>query len=972
MNIDGAGMIGASVSHYRVLQQLGAGGMGVVYLAEDIRLNRKVALKFLSPDSRDPQAEARLLREAQAASALDHANIATVYEIGEWNGQLFIAMAAYSGETLRDRIARGSPPISEITSIVAQIADGLAAAHAQGIVHRDLKPANVMITPTGQVKVLDFGLAKLVSSEQETALAMTGRGTAVGTVAYMAPEQALGHAVDQRADIWALGAVTYELLTGRRPFQGDTLTAVLLAIATEEPTPARTLRPELPPELERIIGGALQKDPARRKLTAPDIASQLASYRARVSSGAIATLAPAARSRWRLVAAAAVGLAAVVASVAWWNSSAGAKRRWALNEAMPEIQSLVEQQKFVAAYGLVAEARRHLGDDPAFATLRATVVRPVTIRVNPPGAEVFFAEYAPAAEPSWHRLGETPIEKVDAPRGLLRWKVEKAGFNPSEDVTGASSLTLTLDRPDAVPEGMARASGPATPFQIYINGLEVPTVRFPDFWIDRVEVTNRDFKRFVDAGGYEKPEYWKHEFFKDGRRLSRDEAMALFRDATGRTAPATWELGTYPAGQDDHPVTGVSWYEAAAYAEFAGKSLPTIYHWDWVASYAPLTFNVIPLGNYASGGPVAVGSTRALHRFGTYDLAGNVKEWCANEAEAGKRYILGGGWDEPPYMFPAADARSPLERSSNFGFRCVRYLESDQSRLTLAGFIAGPTRNYARERPVRDDVFDAYKRLYSYDRTPVTAVARSADDTSGDWRRESATFPAPYGDEKITAHLWLPKRSRPPFQPVILFPGSSAWDLRSVLQELSNPRFEFLVKSGRALVVPIYKGSYERGTDQFRSDYPKETSVWRDHVIAWYKDFARTIDYLETRRDIAIDKIGFFGVSLGGAMGPILLALEPRVKAAVLVVPGLFLQRPSPEVDVINFVPRVKQPVLVLNGRYDYTFPEAASQVPFFRLLGTAEEHKRRVTYASGHNPPTNDVYKETLDWLDRYLGPVK
>ena len=378
MSTDGAGMIGASVSHYRVLQQLGAGGMGVVYLAEDVRLNRKVALKFLSPDARDPHAEARLLREAQAASALDHANIATVYEIGEWNGQLFIAMAAYSGETLRDRIARGSPPISEITSIVAQIADGLAAAHAQGIVHRDLKPANVMITPTGQVKILDFGLAKLVSSEQETALAMTGRGTAVGTVAYMAPEQALGHAVDQRADIWALGAVTYELLTGRRPFQGDTLTAVFLAIATEEPTPARTLRPDLPPELERIVSGALQKDPARRKLTAPDIATQLASYRARVSSGAIATLAPAARSRWRLAAAAVVGLT-VVSTVGWWTWSAGAKRRWALNEAMPEIQSLVEQQKFVAAYGLVAEARRHLGDNPAFATLRATVVRPVTI-----------------------------------------------------------------------------------------------------------------------------------------------------------------------------------------------------------------------------------------------------------------------------------------------------------------------------------------------------------------------------------------------------------------------------------------------------------------------------------------------------------------------------------------------------------------------------------------------------------------
>jgi eukaryotic-like serine/threonine-protein kinase len=158
------------------------------------------------------------------------------------------------------------------------------------------------------------------------------------------------------------------------------------------------------------------------------------------------------------------------------------------------------------------------------------------------------------------------------------------------------------------------------------------------------------------------------------------------------------------------------------------------------------------------------------------------------------------------------------------------------------------------------------------------------------------TFPAPYGDERITVHLWLPKRSRPPFQVVVRFPGAGAWDVRSVRQELVNPRDEFLVKSGRALVLPIYKGSWERGTDQFRSDYPKETSVWRDHVIAWYKDLARTIDYLETRRDIAVDKLGYYGFSRGGAVAPLLLTLEPRVKAAVFVVPGFYLQRPSPEV----------------------------------------------------------------------------
>ena len=186
-------MIGTTVSHYRVVGTLGAGGMGVVYLAEDERLNRKVALKFLPPAvAQDAHSRARLLREAQAASALDHPNIATVYEVGDWNDQLFIAMPHYDGETLRQRIERAPLPIDEAARIAGQIAAGLAAAHRAGIVHRDLKPANVMLLRDGQVKILDFGLAKVFSETDATIAQMTGPGVTVGTIAYMAPEQAAG------------------------------------------------------------------------------------------------------------------------------------------------------------------------------------------------------------------------------------------------------------------------------------------------------------------------------------------------------------------------------------------------------------------------------------------------------------------------------------------------------------------------------------------------------------------------------------------------------------------------------------------------------------------------------------------------------------------------------------------------------------------------------------------------------------
>ena len=226
-------MIGRTISHYRILSQIGAGGMGVVYLAEDTRLHRKVALKFLSPSvAHDAAARDRFMFEAEAASALDHPNIATVHEIGESDGEPFIAMAYYEGDTLKQRMESGRMAISAVASIVDQLALGLGAAHAAGIVHRDLKPANIIVRPDGQIKILDFGLAKVLAI-QETRAQLTRVGSTVGTVAYMSPEQLRGEDVDQRTDIWALGIVLYEMLAGRLPFEGSHPAVLISSIVSE-------------------------------------------------------------------------------------------------------------------------------------------------------------------------------------------------------------------------------------------------------------------------------------------------------------------------------------------------------------------------------------------------------------------------------------------------------------------------------------------------------------------------------------------------------------------------------------------------------------------------------------------------------------------------------------------------------------------------------------------------------------------
>ena len=259
---------GSTLGPYEIRSQLGQGGMGVVYLAQDPRLKRQVAIKLLPPDlTRDATAKQRFLQEAQAASALDHPNICTIFEINETaDGQLYLVMAHYEGETLKERIARGPLPLDDAIDIATQVGQGLAEAHGAGIVHRDIKPANLLITKSGVAKILDFGLAKLAGSE-----GVTQTGTTVGTVAYMSPEQARGEEVDHRTDIWSLGVVLYEMLTGRPPFQGENLLAIAKAIL-DSPTPALTREAAA---LNGIVGRALSKRESGRYQVVSDLVDEL-------------------------------------------------------------------------------------------------------------------------------------------------------------------------------------------------------------------------------------------------------------------------------------------------------------------------------------------------------------------------------------------------------------------------------------------------------------------------------------------------------------------------------------------------------------------------------------------------------------------------------------------------------------------------------------------------------------------------
>ena len=969
-------MIGRTLAHYHVLEKIGEGGMGVVYRARDARLGRDVAIKILRPGaSGDAARTRRLLEEARAASALNHPHIVTVYDVGlvPLDGQdvAFIAMECVEGRSLRQVMAERRLGPGEVLDYGVQIAEAMAVAHAAGVVHRDLKPANLMLGSGDRVKVLDFGLAEVgraPSPVDGPTVSVADPGSAgepdptpyhrpAGTAAYMSPEQADGQPVDARSDVFSFGVILYEMLAGRRPFQGDSSLSLASAILRDPPPPLRPLRRDVPRPLERIVTRCLAKRPQDRYRSAGEVLLDLVACRARFAARSSGWRAAMRRPRYLWPALLA---ALALVSVATWAWSRGASRRWALEHTLPEIDRLVAGNQHYAAYWLARQAQPALPGNPALDRFWKEHCFTVSLRTSPPGAEVLVKSYGTPEEP-WKSLGRTPLEDFPMPAGMLRWRFEKEGFEPV-DATFAPgglsrSVAYTLDPRGTLPPGMVRVAGGHFAFRNH------PPVELDDFWLDRYEVTNGAFKEFVDGGGYERADYWRQPFVKDGRTLSWSEAMRSFRDATGRPGPATWELGEYPAGEEAFPVGGISWFEASAYAEFAGKTLPTFYHWYKATDLGDGSnfADILELSNFGGKGTVRVGSLAGTSPYGSSDMAGNVREWSATPS-ARAHYILGGSWSEPAHSYIYEEQVSPWSRLPIDGFRCARPMGAAPAALPPPAEWAW--RNYAAEKPASDEAFRSYRSFFAYDRTDLHATVDSVEETEN-WRRETVSFDAAYGRERVPAHLYLPRNARPPYQTVVFYPTGAAL-FHSSSDRIQTSHFDYVIRSGRAVLHPVYQGTYERRS---RVDL-EAANAYRDLVVQQVKDFRRAVDYLETRSDIDHERLAAFGIS--GFFELYVLALDDRLKVGVAHAGGLASASLPAEVDPINFAPRIHQPFLLLNGRYDSGYPVDLLQTPLMRLLGTPEKDKRHVLVDSGHAVGRSlERLRETVDWLDRYLGPV-
>ena len=431
---------------------------------------------------------------------------------------------------------------------------------------------------------------------------------------------------------------------------------------------------------------------------------------------------------------------------------------------------------------------------------------------------------------------------------------------------------------------------------------------------------------------------------------------------------------------------GLSWFEAAAYARYRSMELPTIHHWssmtirpafkevelanDFFPSFGLFRSEMAALSNFSEAGPDPVGHNKAMAPFGSLDVAGNVREWMWNATDDGgsMRYILGGSSQDPTYLYTYGVARSPWDRSAENGLRLARYDRDLDTVMELALPVPLPAREVLS--PISDEVFDVYSDLFDYDPQPLNPSTESPTTEDTHWRREVVSFDAAYEDERVLANVFLPENVEPPFQVVTYYPSSDAIFYRDLNDE-EIILFDFIIQSGRAVVVPVMWGTYERNIG-IETTWPQETKEYSNNVVRWIQDFRRTVDYLETREDLDLDKLGFYGFSWGGWNGPIVMALDERFRTGVYLSGGIPPTLARPEASSASYASRVTQPVLMISGTDDVVRPVETYQAPMFESLGTPDNLKRHAILGGGHLPPMDKVKKETLEWFDVYLGPVE
>ena len=653
-------------------------------------------------------------------------------------------------------------------------------------------------------------------------------------------------------------------------------------------------------------------------------------------------------------------------------------------------RSSVEQQAQLRMIASLVEAGNGFGtfleilrmDDvdaePMLEVLTDRVLKSGRLHTDPEGADVWL-RWRPDGD--WHHVGRTPLE-MDFPIGVYSVRLDKEGFAPRTLLE--ANPGLAFNNVDEEPYRLKLLSANQTDGStVLVQGGEFPTpfimtrdrFHLDDFLIDRLEVSNAEFKAFIDAGGYVDPALWS-----DYPDRETDPPHTRFTDSTGATGPASWEFGSYATGAEDLPVTGVSWYEAQAYARWTGRHLPTVFDWAR-ATLSPLEWEqpiasvAVESANITGAVLQPVGQSGSLTASGASDLIGNAREWTSSTTHD-LGMLIGGSFESPrvQYAFPLPTDR--LDRSSQNGFRLVTYLGERNARLATA--LDWELSGDVVYRPVSDETFEGIRAFFTYEPGALNADdARIVSETDeGDWVRRVVELPTIDIDDPLPVHLFMPKSTPPPYQPVFFVPPSDSFGstLSTADVDITDYFLDVIVRDGRALVWPVYAGTHERFDGKWVQEHDAFVARSAHAHRLRRNEVGRVIDYLTDNPYFDGDHIGLIARGFGATFAVhSMLALERRIRAVVLwnpLYPHGAKDIENPVINPATYWPRMNQPVLAAIGRDHHFANRLWDPRLLMQMIGTDSEHKVLKVYEGSHWPlPRRKLLADSIDWLDRYLG---
>ena len=644
-----------------------------------------------------------------------------------------------------------------------------------------------------------------------------------------------------------------------------------------------------------------------------------------------------------------------------------------LNKELPELIELYENNKVLEVYKKAIILKEKFPDNKIIAKYFNDVTDSISIETGTIDYDIYFRINNDSLS-DWKFIGKSyNLDRVPFARLDLKFVNGENTFISRYIHTyflrqGKMSFVFPETDKD-IPEDHILFAGVKN--SLSLPGLDhLDPVTMNPYSISKFEVTNQEYYEFLNSDAYNDSNNWPFPIVIDKKTFTLSEVKSIFIDEYGAQGPSNWNYGNFPDGQKDFPVTGISWFEAYAYSKYKGLSLPNIYQWENAANLSGST-NLIKRSNFSKEQLIRYDNQETMNVFGIYNLAGNVREWMSNPNNDSKknRAILGGCFLDETYSYNDYYSQDAFDRSIGNGIRLV-YNPDKNPELNNESFGVD-VRDFLNTEDVSDDVFKYYLSQYDYEYSDKKITTENIDSLSNGIVVEKYQMPAGYGDGKeiLTGYVFYDKNINEKYKPIIYFPGSNALHTPEDVNMVESfpSRMLYLLKEGYALVHPIYKSTYSRQDEQ-RSDYGDMSDQYKNHVIMWGKDYKKSIDYIFTRKDFDSSKLSYHGISWGGFMANILLPLDERVKSAVLLVAGLEFQKCKKEVDAHYYTRRIKIPTIMLNGKFDQYFPYETSQIPMYKLIDVKEENKKHFIYESGHYVPRNELIKQHLEWLNKYL----